>query len=393
MRLLYILGNIINRAGVERIMTQKINYLAETGYDVSLVTTDQMNQPFSFPISPKVNYIAVNAPIPSRTDYPFFRWILLFYKSRSVFSKTLSRVIKGNHPDIIICTTYSFDVLDLLVKTCHNNHTKLIIESHVHRTNVFMEPRLAYNLLLSKYGRIHDQHILNYVKKAAMLVCLTHEDMQSWKRLLVNNVCIIPNMITINPPKMIDYSSKRVIAVGRYSHQKGFDMLIKAWGKLSKKHTDWHLFIYGNEDRTTYEEMAKNEKCQETCHCMPVTEDIASEYGKSSIFVMSSRYEGMPLVLIEAMSSGLACVSFNCPNGPSDIINDGIDGVLAKNGDIDDLAAKLDLLMSDESLRNKMGITARKNIERYSPNAVMQQNISLYNSILNNRVKYDSRSR
>ena len=98
---------------------------------------------------------------------------------------------------------------------------------------------------------------------------------------------------------------------------------------------------------------------------------------------MSSRYEGMPLVLIEAMSSGLACISFNCPHGPSDIINNGIDGFLAKNGDINDLVVKMDHLMSDESIRSKIGITAKNNIERYSPYAVMQQNISLYNSILN----------
>lgn len=383
MRLLYILGNIINRAGVERIMTQKINYLAEAGYDISLLTTDQNDQPLSFPISPRVNYIGVNAPIPSRTDYPFYKWLLLFYKSRSVFSKTLSRVIKENHPEIVICTTYSFDVLDLLAKISHKNHTKLVIESHVHRTNVFMEPRLAYNPLLSKFGEIYDLFILNYVRKAAMLVCLTHDDMLSWKRLHVNNICVIPNMITINPPKAINYSSKRVIAVGRYSHQKGFDMLIKAWGKLSKRHTDWHLYIFGNEDRTEYEEMAKEEKCQETCHCMPATEDIASEYGKSSIFVMSSRYEGMPLVLIEAMSSGLACVSFNCPNGPSDIINNGIDGLLAENGEINDLVLKIDNLITNESLRNKIGTAAKHNIARYSPKSVMQQNISLYNNILN----------
>ena len=383
MRLLYILGNIINKAGVERIMTQKINYLAETGYDVSLVTTDQMNQPFSFPISPKVNYIAVNAPIPSRTDYPFFKWLLLFYKARSVFSKTLSLIIKENFPDIVICTTYSFDVLDLLVKICHKRHPKLVIESHIQLTNVFMKPRLAYHPLLSLYGTFHDRYILNYIKKTAILVCLTNEDMKSWKQLHVNNVCVIPNMITIQPPESIDYSAKRVIAVGRYSDQKGFDMLIKAWGRLSKKYNDWHLFIFGNEDRTPYEEMAQKEKCQNTCHCMPVTEDIAIEYGKSSIFVMSSRYEGMPLALIEAMSSGLACVSYNCPNGPADIINDGIDGFLARDGEIDDLATKMENLMCDESLRSKFGKTAKKNIERYSPNAVMRQNISLYDSILN----------
>ena len=385
MKLLYILGNIINRAGVERIMTQKINYLAETDCDVSLVTTDQMDQPFSFPLSKKVHYIPVNAPIPSRTDYPFFKWLLLFYKARSVYTKALNRVIKEDHPDIIICTTYSFDVLDLLTKICYKNHIKLVIESHIQLTNVFMKPRLAYHPLLSLYGKLHDSYILHYIRKAAMLVCLTDEDMKSWKQLHVNNVCVIPNMITIQPPETIDYSAKRVIAVGRYSDQKGFDMLIKAWRRLSPKYRDWHLYIFGNEDRTPYEEMVTEGKCQNTCHCMPVTEDIATEYGKSSIFVMSSRYEGMPLALIEAMSSGLACVSYNCPNGPSDIIYDGIDGFLAKNGDIDDLATKMEALICNESLRSKMGTTAKQNIKRYSPDAIMQQNMMLYRRILNGK--------
>lgn len=383
MKLLYILGNIINKAGVERIMTQKINYLAETGHDISLLTTDQNNQPLSFPISKNVHYLSVSAPIPSRTDYSFFKWLSSFYNARSVFSKVINSIVIEELPDIIICTTYSFDVLDILTRICHKKHIKLIIESHIQLTNVFMQQRLAYNSILSFYGKIHDNYILHHIRRASMLVCLTNEDMKSWKKLHIDNVYVIPNMITIQPPVTIDYSIKRVIAVGRYSDQKGFDMLIKAWGKLSPKYHDWHLYIFGNEDRVPYEEMAKTEKCQDTCHCMPVTEDIATEYGKSSIFVMSSRYEGMPLALIEAMSSGLACVSFNCPNGPSDIINDGIDGFLAKNGDIDDLAAKIENLICKESLRSQIGIKAKQNIERYSPDAIMQQNILLYNRILN----------
>ena len=76
-------------------------------------------------------------------------------------------------------------------------------------------------------------------------------------------------------------------------------------------------------------------------------------------------------------------VSYNCPNGPADIINDGIDGLLAKNGDIDDLEAKMEKLISNETLRRELGTTAKKNIERYSPKAIMQQNLSLYKQILN----------
>ena len=235
MKLLYILGNIINRAGVERIMTQKINYLAETNCDVSLLTTDQMGQPISFPLSNKVNYISVKAPIPSRTDYPFVKWLFMFHKARSIYKEAINKTLENNCPDIIICTTYSFDVLDILTDICLRKGIKLVIESHIQLTNVFMRPRLAYNPLLALYGKHHDIHIINHIKKAAKLVCLTNEDMKSWRQLQVNNVCVIPNMITILPPKTIDYSSKRVIAVGRYSDQKGFDMLIRVWGRLSKK--------------------------------------------------------------------------------------------------------------------------------------------------------------
>ena len=383
MKLLYIIGNIINRAGVERIMTEKINYLANAGIDIALWTTDQMDQPISFPLSEKVEHISFKAPIPSRTDFSFIKWLIQFHKARSVYKNTLIQVIEGVLPDIVICTTYSFDVLDILLEVCNKHQARLIIESHIHRVNVFMEPRMSYNSFLALYGKYHDRYILKQIKKAAMLVCLTREDMESWKQFHIDNVCVIPNMVTITPPTSTDYSAKRAIAVGRYSDQKGFDMLIKAWAVISRKHKDWHLYIFGNEDRTPYEEMAKAENCQTTCHCMPVTEDIASEYGKSSIFVMSSRYEGMPLALIEAMSSGLACVSYRCPNGPSDIINDGIDGFLAKNGDVDDLILKIEKLICDETLRKEIGTKAKQDIERYSPQAIMQQNIMLYHSILN----------
>ena len=385
MKLLYIIGNIINKAGVERIMTQKINYLAKAGHIVSLITTDQDNQPFSFPISKKVSYYAVNTPIPSRTDYSFSRWLLSYFKARSKYIKTLDKILETIQPDILICTTYAFDVIDLLNKLCHKHHSLLIIESHIQYINVFMGPRLAYSPILSLYAKIHDWIILKHIRRASMLVCLTHDDMKAWNSLHVYNTCVIPNMVTIQPIDSIDYTAKRIIAVGRYSEQKGYDLLIKAWGKIAPNHTDWNLFIFGNEDRTPYEELTVSEKCKNTCHCMPVAEDIAFEYRKSSIFVMSSRYEGMPLALLEAMSSGLACVSFRCPNGPSDIINDGIDGFLAKNGDIDDLSSKIEKLICNESLRREIGMRARDSIKRYSPKAIMQENIKLYEKILNRK--------
>ena len=114
---------------------------------------------------------------------------------------------------------------------------------------------------------------------------------------------------------------------------------------------------------------------------MPATEDIAEEFAKSSIYVMSSRYEGFGLVLAEAMSCGLPCISFDCPYGPREIITDGEDGLLADDGNIENLAKKLEHLMSNEELRIEMGTMAIQNISRFKPDSIMAQWINLFNSI------------
>ena len=163
--------------------------------------------------------------------------------------------------------------------------------------------------------------------------------------------------------------------------EKGFDMLLEAWHLLPEEFRDWHLYIFGNGDRSLYQNIVDKYNMGETVHLMSATDDIAEEFSKSSLYVMSSRYEGFGLVLAEAMSCGLPCVSLNCPYGPREIITDGEDGLLAKHKDIEDLSHKMALLMSDTELRRKMGEQALRNITRYEPETIMSQWINLFQNI------------
>jgi glycosyltransferase involved in cell wall biosynthesis len=188
-------------------------------------------------------------------------------------------------------------------------------------------------------------------------------------------------MLTITPKMVLDYRTKRVISAGRYMPEKGFDRLLKAWGLIKKKFHDWELYIFGNGNRMPYQEIADQLQLGESVHLMPATKDIADEFAKSSIYVMSSRYEGFGLVLAEAMSCGLPCISFDCPYGPHEIIRDREDGFLAEDGNIEDLAKKLEQLMSNEDLRIRMGTKAIQNIYRFNPEVIMAQWINLFNNI------------
>ena len=154
---------------------------------------------------------------------------------------------------------------------------------------------------------------------------LTEEDAGYWDML--PNKMVIPNPLTKRPMKVADNQSKVAISVGRYDTQKGFDMLIEAWVHVAQKHSDWQLRIFGPGDNALYQRQADSLGLTNYVHCMGVSDCVYDEMAKASIYVLSSRYEGFGLVLIEAMAVGLPSVAFDCPAGPKDIISDHQDGI------------------------------------------------------------------
>ena len=218
------------------------------------------------------------------------------------------------------------------------------------------------------------------VKQLDRFVVLTHEDSAYWKGL--SNQIVIPNPITIEQGITSECTSKQVIAVGRYTYQKGFDLLISTWGIVHLKHPDWALNIYGGGNREAYQQQVDKLGLQKAITCNGPVNHIAEKYRESSIFVLSSCFEGLPLVLMEAMSSGLAPVAFTCPCGPRDIITNGEDGLLCENGNIEKLADGICRLIEDETLRKEMGKKASISIQRFTVDRIMQQWDQLFKEIV-----------
>lgn len=164
--------------------------------------------------------------------------------------------------------------------------------------------------------------------------------------------------------------------------QKGFDRLVSAWRIVSRKHPDWTLSIYGDGMREQLQRQVDEEGVASSCLLKHTVQNIVDKYCESSIFVLSSRYEGFGMVIIEAMACGVPPVSFTCPCGPRDIIADGRDGLLVENGDIEGLAEKICYLIEHEDLRRKMGRQARMDVERFRIEHIAEQWKELFEEAL-----------
>ena len=199
------------------------------------------------------------------------------------------------------------------------------------------------------------------VRWAAAAVTLTEKDRQQYLTHLPCRapVLAIPNPVTIAHEKRAKLDSRVVLATGRLVAQKGFDLLLDAWAQVIPRHPEWRLRIVGSgPDEASLKSQARGLSVCDHVDFIPNTVDMASEFQSASIFVLSSRFEGFGLVVVEAKSFGLPVVSFDCDCGPSDILRHEQDGLLVAKEDVRALAAALDRLMSNDSERESFGQSA-----------------------------------
>lgn len=379
MKIVYLHEYIICTGGLERIFVEKMNYLAEQSCkDIYLVTVSQGNHPFSFPLSKQIKHIDLAINFHSQYQFPYPKRLWVRIKMNFLFQKRFQEVIDNINPDFIICTTAWRPDIVCRIK----GKAKKIIESHCARAYTAIPHNRTMGFLRDMLNIYSTQKHFRIIEKYGdAVVTLTHADAQAWEK--ASKVYTIPNFTKLIVPESSTCEMHRAIAVGRLTYQKGFDRLINAWKIVSKQYPDWKLDIFG--EGVYKEELAnqiKSNGLENIVTIHPVTKDILHEYLNSSIFILTSNYEGFALVLIEAMGCGIPCVSFDCPHGPSDIIKNKEDGILIKNGDINGLADAICYLMKDEIKRKEFGKKAKINVIRFSPKEVMSQWNHLFEEIL-----------
>lgn len=379
MKIVYYLPSLYTPGGLERIVTFKANYLAEQleGYEVYIVTSEQAGQKPHFELSSRVTHIDLGVPF----DWPFDQsrvGKLLKYPFRYLrFKQRFTRLLNELKPDITLST--------LRRELNFINHLKdgsiKIGEFHVTRHSYGVGSEEGGNPVLRLLRKKWAKSFVKNLGELDKLVILTNEEAGNWPEL--NNTCVIPNPIITPTTFVSDCTARQVIAAGRYAPQKGFDLLIESWNIVARKHPGWVLKIYGDGSlRTPMQQRIDELGIGESCRLEPTTPDIARKYSESSIFVLSSRFEGFGMVITEAMACGIPAVSFACPCGPRDIIRDRLDGLLVEPENIEQLAEKISYLITNDDIRREMGKQALQRSEQYTPNAVMLHWHKLFNELL-----------
>ncbi len=365
--------------GVERVLTAKANYFAEHfGYDITIVLTEGAGKPLFYPLSERIKVVNLDIGFEELWTCPFVKKVWVYLKKQRRFKKQLTALLMETRPDI----TVSLLRREINFITGIKDGSRKIGELHINRANYRNFEAGDANFIKNMFAKFWMRSLVSKLKKLDQFVVLTHEDRQAWPEL--SNISVIPDPLSFIPALHSTLIEKRVIAVGRYVYQKGFDLLLQAWASIERQHPDWQLAVYGDGDRISYEQqMVELGVDAGRCHLNGTTSNIQQEYADSSLFVFSSRFEGFGMVLVEAMACGLPVVSFACPCGPKDIVRDSEDGLLVENGNVEALASALSCLMRDEALRLSMSQAGKKNVQRFS----MEQIALSWKQLFENVVK------
>jgi len=379
MKIVYIVESLVLRGGCERIVTEKANYLADKlGYDIYIIVCSQHSkQKNAFSLSNSVKQINLGLPLYSQYQYKYPMRLWIKKKTASNLRKSITDRVRAINPDILIGMGH-FKANVICSIDCR---AKKVIECHEAR--LFTQSGLAnhpnkLSKLFTKLNRLRYFHTIE--KKADIVVTLTEGDKLLWSK--AKRVEVIPNFSNLEVSKISLCNSKRVIAVGRLSWEKGYDRLIEIWQHVIKEAHDWHLDIYGEGDLEGNLIEVIRKRNIKNIRILPSTNDISQEYSKSSICVMTSYFEGFALVLLEALKHGVPCIAFDCPFGPASIIKNNQCGYIIKNGDTKLFVEKLGLLIHNEEMRKEFSKYAIKRADEFAIDTIMKKWNNIFESLL-----------
>ena len=377
-KIVYCTPALYSAGGTERVVSAKANYFAENlGYDVTIIVTEGNGSNSFFPLSKKVKVINLGLNFEELWNMPFIRKVLLYLHKQKKYKRLLEIELQNRNPDITITTLRREINFINEIK----DGSRKIGELHLSRSNYRGIEMQRSNLFCRLFSKWWQKDIITRIEQLDKFVVLSDNAVSEWPEL--TNVMMIPDPLPFKTNSYSSLTNKRVITVGRYSYEKGYDLLLRAWAFVEKQCKDWELDIYAMGDPTPYVKMIDELSIdQRRCHLNSSLVDVEREYLQSSILAQPSRTEGFGLVIVEAMACGLPVVAFDCENGPRSIMTDGEDGCLVPAYNIAQFANSLLSLMQDDKLRKQMGEKGRVKVGRYQIDKVALQWKYLFEELL-----------
>ncbi len=356
MKICFFIGDISKKAGTERVTTIIASEMASTGHEVFIMSLADSDKP-GYEIHEDIKIIALKHGSGNNKK----NFIPIVGEIRGYAREHKFDVLV--EADVILRIFTLPALLGLSVPVVSWEHFNF-------NSNLGLRLRDYARKLAARYSKY--------------IVTLTETDRKAYMDNLNcrAEVKAIANPLVFYPERYSECTSKVVLSVGRLNYQKGYEFLLDAWKIVQEKHPDWTLRIAGSgELEEQLKDQARDLGVESSVNFLGLISNVEQEYMNSSIYAMSSRFEGFPMVLLEAMSFGLPVVSFDCQTGPGDIITEGEDGILVDSGDVKGLAQGICSLIEDESLRKNMSVNARNNIRRFSKENILCEWAELFQTL------------
>ena len=380
MRIVYCLDQIDATGGLERITVTKANALAKIpGNEVFILVAFNRNCGVNH--LEGVNLIDLDVQYYNDIGLGPFGGFFFMLKKRREHKMKARSILNALSPDIVISTGMAEKHFLKSIKI--NSNPVIIRELHFEKYYRRHSAQSVAQRIISVVSEFLDYTV--FIKGYDKIIVLTEEDHQTnWHD--DPKVAVMPNPIAHHSAEKSSYSNNTVIAVGRLERQKNFCSLIDAWREVVKKHPNWCLKIYGQGSlNNSLQRQIDDYGLARTCSLEGFTSEIMHHMAPASFFALSSITEGMPLVMLEAMSCGLPVVSYTCPSGPRDIVSNGINGFLVPLNDTRLLADRICMLMDDRSLIKRMGANAIETSKQFTLEKIIPRWMALFNQLLDEK--------
>lgn len=364
MRICIIADQIYKSGGIERVLSHRINYWIQKGFEVHLITNENENR--------KPYFYYHQDMIHHDIDGGFDKNISLFsisnmFLSTKFFSR-IRKVINSINPDVVIMPNYSYEYY--FIPIIVNGSTYCIKEHH----SSYVKTNGLVGRIKNKFSNFYDMHVF-----------LSDEEVRLSSQA---NSIAIPNPIVPSSfqPKDLIIRQKVILAAGRIVKVKGFERLIESWAKIANSYPEWRLEIYGDGDInyvSSLKKLIRHYGISSNTFIHPSTDKITDKMLDSRIYAMTSLTECFPMVLLEAMQSRMTIIAFDCPTGPRNIIQDKKTGCLVKEGSIKSYSDNLAKIIDDENLAQNLADNAFADIKKYDIETVMIK----WNELINNIYK------